>query len=167
MTRYNPGREERDRRELAEAVAAARAELARVDAKAGIALSVSGGAFSILTATAALATSLPTLARVVLIVAAVLTAAASTAALWALRPTLPRHAGTGVLGAARVGTARGLLAGLADTPERERLAADVVCLSRLARTKYRRLRIAVDALIAAVAVVLIALVVLLATLPQV
>lgn len=139
---------------------AARAELARIDTKAGILLGVSGTAFSVLAALSVLASGLPAPARAGLGGAVTLLAVSSAIALTVIRPFLPRPGtGTGFVAHAALavtGDPEQLLESLARAPE-DRRARDIIRLSAIAHTKYRRLRLAVDVLLAALAVLAITL----------
>ncbi|MFI6889932.1 Pycsar system effector family protein [Streptosporangium canum] len=135
---------------------AARAELARTDTKASIILAFAGTAFSVLAALAVLASGLAVPARIGLGVAVALLAAASAVALCVIRPSLPRRGGTGFVSHAEAGDVDELLEQLAADPETRR-AKDVIRLSQIARAKYRRLRLAVGLMLAALAVVVASL----------
>ncbi|MFF5115047.1 Pycsar system effector family protein [Streptosporangium sp. NPDC000509] len=138
---------------------AARMELARTDTKAGLLLGFAGTAFSVLAALGVLASGLLPAGRVGLGIAVALLAAASAVALTVIRPSLPHPAtgtGTGFIAHARVGDAEELLACLAEDPEMRR-AQDVVRLSQIAAAKYRRLRVATDLMLLALAVVIVSL----------
>jgi len=138
---------------------AARAELARTDTKAGLLLGFAGTAFSVLAALGVLASGLLPAGRVGLGIAVALLAGASAAALTVIRPSLPRPStgtGTGFIAHAQVGDAEQLLASLAEDPEMRR-AQDVVRLSQIAAAKYRRLRVATDLMLLALAVVIVSL----------
>ncbi|MEV4183417.1 Pycsar system effector family protein [Streptosporangium canum] len=137
---------------------AVRAELTRVDGKAGLLLSWAGGAFAVVAGLTAAATStarLPGLALVGLWGVAGLLATAVTVLLVAVRPRIPRTGGTGFIAHARAASAHDLLCRLDSRPETA--AADVWLLSRLAVAKYRRIRLAVDLLIGALALLAIVL----------
>jgi hypothetical protein len=137
-----------------------RAELARADAKAALLLSWAGGAFAVVAALGITGSAnLPTAAMVGLWGAAALLATAVVVLLIAVRPRIPRTGGTGFIAHARMTSGPALLASLALT-EADRLAevaAEVQLLSRIAVAKYTTLRVAVDLLIAALAVLAIAL----------
>ncbi|MEV4180686.1 Pycsar system effector family protein [Streptosporangium canum] len=140
---------------IAEATAA-RTELARTDTKAGIVLAFAGTAFSVLAALTVLASGLALPGRVGLGIAVVLLAAASAVALTVIRPSLPRHGGTGFVSHAQAADVDDLLEQLADDPETRR-GRDVIRLSQIARAKYRGLRLAVDLMLAALVVVVASL----------
>ncbi|WP_051866274.1 Pycsar system effector family protein [Streptosporangium roseum] len=135
---------------------AARAELARTDTKAATVLAFAGTAFSVLAALAVLASGLAVPARIGLGVAVALLAAASAVALCVIRPSLPRQGGTGFVSHAEAGDVDELLEQLAADPETRR-ARDVIRLSSIATAKYRRLRLAVDLMLAALVVVVASL----------
>ncbi|WP_051864161.1 Pycsar system effector family protein [Streptosporangium roseum] len=136
---------------------AARTELARTDTKAATVLAFAGTAFSVLAALAVLASSLAVPARIGLGIAVALLAAASAVALMVIRPSLPRRGqGTGFTAHAELTDPDELLAELATDPETRR-ARDVIRLSQIARSKYRRLRLAVGLMLAALAVVVASL----------
>lgn len=143
--------------DLLAAADAARAEVTRTDTKAATLTSFTGTAFSVLAALVTLASGLAVLARVGLAVAVALLAASSAVALSVIRPSLPRPGqGTGVMAHAEVTGPADLLEALAENPQTRR-ATDVIRLSQLARAKYRRLRLAVDLMLTAVAVVVASL----------
>ncbi|MFD8533855.1 Pycsar system effector family protein [Streptosporangium canum] len=135
---------------------AARVELARTDTKAGIILAFAGTAFSVLAALAVLASGLAIPGRIGLGIAVVLLATASAVALAVIRPSLPRQGGTGFVSHAEVVDVDDLLEQLAVDPETRR-ARDVIRLSQIARAKYKGLRLAVDLMLAALAVVVASL----------
>ncbi|WP_157255042.1 Pycsar system effector family protein [Nonomuraea typhae] len=136
---------------------AARAELARVDAKAAALMGWSGTAFAILAAAAGLVTlpSIWTTATVVL--GAALLAAAVAVLLCVVRPALaPKKGRYGFLAHAATGDPQQLLAALLTDPT-ARLADEALRLATLTAAKYRRLRLAVDLLLVALAVLAAAL----------
>ncbi|MFS1305182.1 Pycsar system effector family protein [Streptosporangium longisporum] len=135
---------------------AVRAELARTDTKAGIILAFAGTSFSVLAALTVLASALAVPARVGLGVAVALLAAASAVTLTVIRPALPRRGrgGTGFTAAAFLDVDE-LLATLPDTATER--ARDVIRLSQIAHAKYRKLRLAVDLMLTALAVVVTSL----------
>ncbi|GGK94325.1 hypothetical protein Ppa06_64730 [Planomonospora parontospora subsp. parontospora] len=135
---------------------AARVELGRVDVKATALMSMAGTMFAILSAAVTVKTP-PAAALAAVVVGAALLAAAIVTLLLVIRPALPRRAadGTGFVRHAATGTDQ-LVAALTADPV-DRLATEVIRLSGLARTKYARLRIAVDLLLAALAVLAAAL----------
>lgn len=143
--------------DLLAAADAARAEVTRTDTKAAILTSFTGTAFSVLAVLVTLASGLAVPARVGLAVAVALLAASSAVALSVIRPSLPRPGqGTGVMAHAEVTGPADLLEALAENPQTRR-ATDVIRLSQLARAKYRRLRLAVDLMLTALAVVVVSL----------
>lgn len=133
---------------------AARAELARTDAKAGIALATAGTTFSVLAALGTLA-RVSAYAQVGIWAAMTVLAAACGMLLWVIRPVIPRTGGVGFVAHARLGTAEELLAALDAESTRERLADEVVLLSRLARAKYRRLRAGINLMFAALVILVV------------
>ncbi|MFI6802994.1 Pycsar system effector family protein [Streptosporangium canum] len=137
---------------------AVRVELARVDTKCGIALALAGTAFSVLVALGVLISDLAPLAQVGLWLAMTVLAIACGVLLWVIRPSLPRTGRTGFLAYAEAVSVDHLFADLSAESPQERLAAEVIHLSRIARTKYRRLRLGID-------LMLTALVILVMTLP--
>ncbi|GAA3096389.1 Pycsar system effector family protein [Streptosporangium carneum] len=142
--------------ELLAETEAVRTELARTDAKAATVLAFAGTAFSVLAALSVLAPELAVPARVGLAGAVALLGASSAVALGVIRPSLPRSGpGTGFVAHAAVRDAEELLAVLADDPQARR-ARDIVHLSRTARAKYRRLRLAIDLAFAALAALAVA-----------
>ncbi|GII65640.1 hypothetical protein Skr01_57250 [Sphaerisporangium krabiense] len=148
--------------DLAGQSANARAELVRIDGKASGLLSWAGGAFAViagLTITASTATDLPAPATAALITSAGLLACAIGVLLAAVRPRVPRTGGTGFILYARATTAHEVLRELMTfRGDRVTIAAEEVhILSRLAVTKYRRLRLAVDVLLVALAALVAAL----------
>ncbi|MFI6513325.1 Pycsar system effector family protein [Streptosporangium sp. NPDC050855] len=141
---------------IAEA-AAARSELARTDTKAGLLLSVAGTAASVLLGLGVLASGMLPAGRVGLGAAVALLAAAAATVLTVIRPSLPRPgSGTGFTAHATLDDAEQLLSALADDPETRR-AKDVIRLSQIAAAKYRRLRVATDLMLLALAVVVVSL----------
>ncbi|WP_432929157.1 Pycsar system effector family protein [Microbispora sp. CA-135349] len=137
-----------------------RAELARVDGKAGLLLSWAGAALAVVTAATTAATSttrVPAAALAGLWAAAGLLGVAVAVLLLAVRPRIPRTGGTGFVVHARAASPAALLHTLTAADAAGHLAADVWLLSRLAVTKYRRLRLAVDFLIVALLVLAAAL----------
>ncbi|MGI5162709.1 Pycsar system effector family protein [Microbispora sp. CA-102843] len=136
---------------------AARTELGRVDQKAGVALSAAGLLLSAVAAVAALGRPhLATVGMLGLWGALAILAASCAVLLLVIRPSLPRPgAGTGVMAYATQDGPAAVLAAL-DGPARERLAADLHQLAAIARTKYRRLRLGIDLMLAALALLAIA-----------
>lgn len=140
---------------------AARAELARGDSKAATLLGFAGTGFSLLAAAgAAVAAHLTLIAQIGLWTSVAALAAAVAVLLGVIRPHLKPTGGTGYGFVAHAATdVHQLLAALAaDHDDPRRCAAEVIALSRLALTKYKRLRAATDLMYAALAV-------LVATLP--
>jgi hypothetical protein len=136
---------------------AARAELTRADGKAAALIGWAGTAFAILAAALSVA-SLPPLATGAVTLGAALLAAAVAVLMVVIRPAIPpRGQGTGFVRHAEATNADELLASLASTVPATRVADDVILLSALARTKYTRLRTAVDLLLAALLVLAVAL----------
>ncbi|WP_432862304.1 Pycsar system effector family protein [Microbispora rosea] len=147
--------------DLYEQAALVRAELARVDAKAGLLLGWAGAALAVvITITTAAATStkgVPAVALAGLWGTAGLLGVAVAVLLLAVRPRIPRIGGTGFVVHARAASPAALLHTLTTADAADHLIADVWLLSRLAVTKYRRLRLAVDLLIVALLVLAAAL----------
>ncbi|MFI7455472.1 Pycsar system effector family protein [Nonomuraea sp. NPDC049714] len=137
---------------------AVRAELARIDTKASALMGWAGTAFAILAATASVI-RLPLLPLLAVSTGAALLAAAVTVLLWVIRPALPAPgAGYGFVRHAAAKDAGELLAMLGAYANLEqRLAGEALRLSKLAVTKYRRLRTAVDLLLAALVCLVVAL----------
>lgn len=127
----------------------ARSELARIDTKAAALMGWAGTGVAILAAAISMA-ALPLPATVAVIAGAALLAAAVAVLLCVIRPALPTPGrGYGFVRHA-AGDGAALLATLTiGEPLTERLADEVARLSQLALTKYRRLRTAVDLLLAA------------------
>ncbi|MBE3014306.1 hypothetical protein IL992_34790 [Microbispora sp. NEAU-D428] len=146
--------------DLHEQAALVRAELARVDAKAGLLLGWTGAALAVVISVTTAATStnrVPTVALAGLWAAAGLLGLAVAVLLLAVRPRIPRIGGTGFVVHARAASPAALLHTLTTTDPAGDVAADVWLLSRLAVTKYRRLRLAVDLLMVALLVLAAAL----------
>ncbi|MEU1731348.1 Pycsar system effector family protein [Streptosporangium sp. NPDC020145] len=146
---------------LQQEVAAVRGELARVDAKCALLVSLAAGGLA-LVATVDLPTDIAGAVTVLRQLAGFLFAAAVGVVLVAVLPRIPRRGGTGFVAHARHTCPADLLTAL--TPdvdgaeeEAERLAAEVWRLSRLTLAKYRTIRVAVWLLIAATTTVLVAL----------
>ncbi|MGW3363613.1 Pycsar system effector family protein [Streptosporangium canum] len=142
---------------LQQDAASVRGELARVDAKCGLLVSLAAGGLAL---TVAATPALTGAAHVLRLVAGALFAIAVATVLSAVMPRIPRRGGTGFVAHARAASPTALLAELSAGDDGEaagRLAADVWRLSRLARAKYRIIRVAVWLLIAAVAALAIAL----------
>lgn len=136
-------------------LASVRGELGRADTKAATLLGIAGTAASVGAAAAALGTPhLPSPAQYTLWAAVILLVAGVAVLLYAVRPSLPRRGE----GAGWVVYAHATPDLLADRPaveyERDRIA-ELVVLSRLARTKHRVIQIAVDLLLGALAVSLV------------
>ncbi|MDR8415078.1 DUF5706 domain-containing protein [Nonomuraea sp. 3-1Str] len=138
---------------------AARAELARVDAKANMLLAFALGALTAVAA--ALITAGPRLSVAevagVLLATLPLTGAAGVL-LTVVRPRIPRVGGTGFVAHARTSGGQELLAAVATAQPEARAADDLHRLSRIALAKYTLVRLAVD-------LMLVALVALVITLP--
>lgn len=137
-----------------------RAELARVDAKAGLLLSWAGAALAVVITVTTAATSttrVPAVALAGLWAAAGLLGLAVAVLLLAVRPRIPRIGGTGFVVHARAASPAALLHTLTSADAASHVAADVWLLSRLAVAKYRRLRLAVDLLVVALLVLAAAL----------
>ncbi|MEU7938566.1 Pycsar system effector family protein [Microbispora bryophytorum] len=146
--------------DLHEQAALVRAELARVDAKAGLLLSWAGAALAVVitVTTAAISTThVPATALAGLWAGAGLLGVAVVVLLLAVRPRIPRIGGTGFVVHARAASPAALLHTLTIADAAGQVAADVWLLSRLAVAKYRRLRLAVDFLIVALVVLAAAL----------
>ncbi|MFI7038386.1 Pycsar system effector family protein [Microbispora rosea] len=146
---------------LHEQAALVRAELARVDAKAGLLVGWAGAALAVVitVTTAATGTNrVPAVALTGLWAAAGLLGVAVVVLLLAVRPRIPRIGGTGFVVHARAASPAALLHTLTAADAANHLAADVWLLSRLAVAKYRRLRLAVDFLIVALLVLAVALI---------
>ncbi|MFE0532036.1 Pycsar system effector family protein [Micromonospora parva] len=131
-------------------IASVETQLGRVDAKAGLLLGLSGAgatAGPVVVPSAHLA--MPSALAAWMAVAA-LTAAAALLAL-AVRPTLAVASGnpSGFLRYAAQAPAR-VLAELADRRTADRLAAHLVDLAAITARKYRRIRLAVDAMLAGI-----------------
>lgn len=136
---------------------AVRGELARVDAKCALLVSLAAGGLAL---TVASGPTLTGAALAVRLVAGGLFACALTTLLAAVLPRIPRRGGTGFIAHARFASPAALLATLTadtDADEAARLAADVWQLSRLARVKYRIITAAVWLLIAGVVALSVAL----------
>ncbi|TLP66518.1 Pycsar system effector family protein [Microbispora triticiradicis] len=137
---------------------AARAELARIDGKSAALIGWSGTGFAVISAAATL-TTLPPVATGTVVAGACLLAAAVAVLLTVIRPRIPRHGGTGFVALAALRDGAELLetvsADLGTQPGQA--AAHVLMLSRIALAKYRRLRLAVDLLLAALVVLAAAL----------
>lgn len=143
---------------LQQEVAAVRGELARVDAKCALLVSLAAGGLA-LVATADLPADVAGAVIVLRQLAGFLFAAAMGVLLVAVLPRTPRRGGTGFVVHAQHACPTDLLASLtpgADGAEEEadRLSAEVWRLSRLTLAKYRTIAAAVWLLIAAVAVAL-------------
>lgn len=131
---------------------AARAELARIDHKAGIILSGAGVLLSAAVAVAALGRPSALAGGTAGLWAALTVLACSCAVLlWVIRPVLPTSGATGFLAYAEASDPAELRVALGDDA-RDRLAADVHKLSTLARRKYRGLRAGIDLLLVALVV---------------
>ncbi|MFC3983198.1 Pycsar system effector family protein [Streptosporangium jomthongense] len=146
---------------LQQEVAAVRGELARVDAKCALLVSLAAGGLA-LVATVDLPADVVGAVTVLRQFAGVLFAAAVGVVLVAVLPRIPRRGGTGFVAHARHACPADLLASLTSgadgaQEEGERLSAEVWRLSRLALAKYRTIRVAVWLLIAATTTVLVAL----------
>ncbi|MBB4913339.1 Pycsar system effector family protein [Streptosporangium saharense] len=146
---------------LQQEVAAARGELARVDAKCALLVSLAAGGLALTFAAPALPASAGA-ASFLREVAGFLFAAAMGALLVAVLPRIPRRGGTGFVAHARRACPADLLTSL--TPgadgakeEADRLSAEVWRLSRLTLAKYQTIAAAVWLLIAATAAVALAL----------
>ncbi|MGJ6962547.1 Pycsar system effector family protein [Streptosporangium sp. G11] len=136
---------------------AARAELARGDSKASALLGFAGTGFSLLAAiSAAVSSHLALIAQIGLWLAVAALAASVAMLLWVIRPVIPSRSGTGVVAHATTSPER-LLATLTAEHNVHRRAADVIMLSHLAVTKYKRLRTAVHLMYAALAILLLTL----------
>uniref|UniRef100_UPI003F4970F8 NUDIX domain-containing protein n=1 Tax=Streptosporangium sp. CA-256172 TaxID=3240076 RepID=UPI003F4970F8 len=139
-----------------------RAELARVDAKVALLVSLAAGGLAITLTSPA---SVATVALVLRWVAGGLFAAAAATLLAAVMPRIPRRGGTGFVAVAHAASPRALITQLitnddgdgGNGQEVDRLAADVWQLSRLTRTKYRTIRLAVVLLTTAVIVLALSL----------
>lgn len=136
---------------------AVRVELARVDTKCGIALALAGTAFSVLVALGVLISDLAPLAQIGLWLAMTVLAIACGVLLWVIRPSLPRTGGTGFMAYAEAASVDHLFADLSAESPQERLAAEVIHLSRIARTKYRRLRLGIDLMLSALVILVVTL----------
>ncbi|MBB4920948.1 Pycsar system effector family protein [Streptosporangium saharense] len=124
--------------ELQAEATAARIELARSDAKAGIALAFAGTGFTVLVAIGTLAhQSGP--ARVGLWLATTVLAAACSVLLWVIKPYIPRRGGTGFVAHAAASGPTEILSTLDVGERHHRLAAEVHRLSGIAARKYRRI----------------------------
>ncbi|GAA2875517.1 hypothetical protein GCM10010517_36430 [Streptosporangium fragile] len=138
--------------DVAHEVAGVRAELARADTKAATLLSLAGTATSVVGALAALgATRLPGPAQTAVWVGAGLLAAAVAVLLWAVRPALARP-GAGFGWAVYAYSTPDALAATTPTDRGHHQRAELIGLSCLARAKYRRIRLAVDLMFAALTV---------------
>ncbi|WP_158853166.1 Pycsar system effector family protein [Saccharothrix deserti] len=140
--------------ELAHADVAA--QIVRADAKAGMLLPLFGG---VLAGLVALTTrSLPLVAEVFLWLAAAPALVAVLLLLSVVRPRFGRRDDYGFPFLARFAERPSeVLAALADQPGEMARAVDAVRLAVLARTKYRRVRSAVDALVVSLLLVAVAL----------
>ncbi|MEV4097004.1 Pycsar system effector family protein [Streptosporangium saharense] len=137
--------------DLPHEIATVQAELGRVDAKATALLGLAGTAASVAAGTAAFTvTRLPGGALIALWTMAALLVSAVLVLLGAIRPTLPRPgAGHGWVAYAYSTAAE--LAAISTVQHIQDRRADLVRLSRIARTKYVLLRAAVDLLRTSVA----------------
>ncbi|MER7126714.1 Pycsar system effector family protein [Micrococcus luteus] len=137
-------------------IAAVRVELGRADGKAATLAGLVGTAVSVAVGLAAIgAVYLPGLVKVVAWITVLLLAAALGLLLLAIRPALARP-GDGVGWAAHADSSPAVLATTPAVDHARAQHAELVHLSRLAAVKYRRIRIAVDLLLAALAVALLA-----------
>lgn len=147
--------------ELKDAVLGTRAELARIDGKAAALMGWSATFVAIVIAAASIAAGAKTLpsawAMTAVLLGAVLLAAAVAVLLGVIRPALrPKSGRFGFMAHAAAGDTAQVLAVFTADPT-PRLVEEVVGLAVLAATKYRRLRVAVDLLRAALAVLVTAL----------
>ncbi|MFC3981409.1 hypothetical protein [Streptosporangium jomthongense] len=150
-----PGQEEAD---LVEETSAAYTELARGDTKAGILIGFITGLLGVLVALVALAPMLAISARTGLVVAVgLLTTGAATAIYSMIRPALPPTGqGTGFIAYAACSGPMEVLTMLATDPK-TRKAENVIRLSTVTYSKYRRLRLAVDLVLASLIVMVVSL----------
>ncbi|MEV5408586.1 Pycsar system effector family protein [Thermopolyspora sp. NPDC052614] len=135
-----------------------RTELTRIDAKASALIGWAGAAVAVVSAAATVAT-VPLLSKALTVGAAGLLVAAAGLLLAIIRPRVPRK---GAVGFAAIAGARGAEEVLEQVPiliedQCRQAAAELLLLSRIARDKYRRLRLAVDLLLAALLVLAAAL----------
>lgn len=139
--------------DLPHELATVRTELSRADTKAATLLGLAGTATSIAIALIALNTrQLPIPALIGASAAVAHLAASVVLLLLAVRPALPRPGEGAGWPAHAYATTDSLAATPAADTERAR-HAELICLSRLVGAKYRRIRIAVDLLLAALAAV--------------
>jgi hypothetical protein len=142
-------------------LSAVEAHLSRIDAKAGLLLGLAGAG-----ATAGLAVlpaaGIPAVAAVAGYAAVALFVAAAGVLAVAVRPTLSAGRGRGAYGFARYATLTGpdvladVLAEVGAGRTCHGLADRLVALSRLAASKYRRIRVAVDLMLTGLAVAVVA-----------
>lgn len=131
--------------DIGQEVSTVRAEIARADSKASTLLGLAGTATSI-TAAAATVTgqALPLFAHISLWLGIAHLAAAVAVLLRVIRPALPRHRGGGAGWTTYAGRTPAELADTASVDHERGQIAELVCLSDLAWTKYRRIQWAVD-----------------------
>ncbi|MEU1731369.1 Pycsar system effector family protein [Streptosporangium sp. NPDC020145] len=135
--------------DLPREIAAVRGELARADAKAATLAGLVGTAVSIAGGLAAVsATRLPMSAQIALWATITLLAAALLTLLLSIRPSLPRP-GAGFGWVAHAYATPEALAAVAGLDTGRTQYAELIGLARLARTKYVRIRTAVDLLLTA------------------
>ncbi|WP_433257722.1 Pycsar system effector family protein [Streptosporangium sp. CA-135522] len=141
------------------AAAVAHAELARAgEGKSGVLLSWAGAAFGVMSTLLVTGSArFPGIERFGVISAILLLAIAVVLTLLTIRPVLPKHGGPQFLAYARAATEQALLdqirAQLAD-PELS-LARDAFVFSRMALTKHRYLRRAIDLILVAMVIITI------------
>ncbi|MEU4235387.1 Pycsar system effector family protein [Nonomuraea sp. NPDC026600] len=140
---------------------AVRVELARVDVKATALIGWAGTMVAILAAAVSVG-HLPLPSTVAVVIGGTLLLAAAVTLLWGvIRPALPAPGamGYGFARHAVAGSTDGLIDALRgnDHGTTQRLADELLQLSVLAQAKYRRLRHAVDLLLAALVVLVAAL----------
>ncbi|GGS97695.1 hypothetical protein GCM10010156_64870 [Planobispora rosea] len=136
---------------------AVRLELGRIDVKATALLGTAGTMFAVLAAALTVIPP-PAAALAAVIAGAALLAAAIVVLLIVIRPALPRcgRSGTGFIAHADAADVEALIGSLTADPE-QRLGTEILGLSALTRTKYRRLKAAVHLLLAALAMLVTAL----------
>lgn len=139
--------------DLTTAIAEARAELGRVDAKAGSLLATAGVLAALVGSL--LVTQLPTAAAIVAVAAVACFCGSTVLLLLAIRPRLPRLPGSL---ADNLGyTAEDLLERFADPEHQLRRGEQLIGLSKLAVTKFQLLRPAGDLLVVGIGLLVVAL----------
>ncbi|MEV7229694.1 Pycsar system effector family protein [Polymorphospora sp. NPDC051019] len=135
---------------IAASLAQTRGELARVDAKAGILLAISGTALTVGLAVVTRA-DLPTLAALAGWVTVAVIGAAVALLTLAVRPSLAGNHGFVYYATCEPGDVLADTVKATDLTEGVRAARELVWLSRAALTKFRRVQVAVDLLLSGLA----------------